>query len=275
MEELGLGWSDLQSLNPVLIACFVSDYGLSGPRSSWKGDELTAFAMSGAMQVAGSAENPPCNAPGQMAYDSASIYAALAVVMALFERRRSGEGRFIDVSVQEAAVSALYPWSIPTYSYSGTIMGRGGAAFTLFPCADGRVRMMLAGERQWDAMREILGDPEDLADAAYRERGFRAAHQDLVLELVGRHTREWKAEEFAAAARKRGIAISVVRPPSAFASDPNVLARGFFEPTEVDGIGQVPLPGSAIKLSTYPRRPGVPPPQLGADTVDLMLEMQE
>jgi crotonobetainyl-CoA:carnitine CoA-transferase CaiB-like acyl-CoA transferase len=274
MEDLGLGWSDLRAVNPVLIACFVTDFGLSGPRAHWKGDEVIAFAMSGAMQVAGSAAYPPCNAPGQMAYDSASVYAALGVLVALYNRRRSGRGRFIEVSVQEAAASALYPWAVPTLSFSGVVTGRGGTAFTLFPCADGRVRIMLAGERQWDAIAEILGNPPDLADPAFRERGFRAAHQDLVHELLGRHTRKWAAEELSAAARKRGIAISVVRPPSKFAEDPNVVARGFFESVDHPDLGAITLPGSAIKLSDTPRAAGLRPPVLGEDTFDVIGDLE-
>jgi crotonobetainyl-CoA:carnitine CoA-transferase CaiB-like acyl-CoA transferase len=275
MEELGLGWDDLQAVNPVLIACFVSDFGLSGPRAGWMADPLVAFAMSGAMQVGGSAGNPPCNAPGPMAYDTASVYAALGVMVALFDRRRTGMGRFVEVSVQEAALSGLYPWSIPTYSYSGAIVPRGTAAYTLFPCADGRVRMMLAGERQWDAMAEILGNPDDLAGPELRGRLFRTQNQDLVLELVGRHTSKWPADDFCAAARKRGIAVSVVRPPSGFIADPNVVARGFFERVEHPDLGEITLPGSPIKLRDRPREEGLRPPTLGEDTFDLLAEDAE
>jgi formyl-CoA transferase len=226
------------------------------------------------MQVAGSADHPPCNAPGPIAYDAASVYAALGVMVALYDRKRTGLGRFIEVSVQEAAASGLYPWAIPTYSYSGNVMGRGGAAFTLFPCADGRVRVMLAGDRQWDAMVEILGAPDELSDPAYRDRGFRAAHQDLVHEVVGHHTRSWGAEELCATARKRGIAISVVRPPSGFVADPNVVARGFFEAVEHPELGAIRLPGAAIKVSGLERAAGLRPPLLGEDTFDLMGELQ-
>jgi crotonobetainyl-CoA:carnitine CoA-transferase CaiB-like acyl-CoA transferase len=275
MERLGLGWEDLRAVNPILVACFVTEFGLSGPRASWKGDEIVAFAMSGAMQVAGSPGRPPCNAPGQMAYDSASVYAALGVMIALYNRRRSGRGRFIEVSVQEAAASALYPWAVPTFNYSGAIMARGGTAFTLYPCADGRVRIMLAGDRQWDAMRDILGNPSELADIAFANRQFRAANQDLVRELVARHTRKWRAEELCAVARKRGIAISVVRPPSGFASDPNVVARGFFEQVEHPELGRITLPGAAIKLSGVVRAACPRPPVLGEDTLDVMGDLEQ
>jgi crotonobetainyl-CoA:carnitine CoA-transferase CaiB-like acyl-CoA transferase len=275
MEQLGLGWDDLEAVNPILVACFVTDFGLTGPRAEWKADPLVAFAMSGAMQVAGSANYPPCNAPGPMAFDSASIYAALGVMVALYDRKRSGVGRFIEVSVQEAALSALYPWSIPLHSYTGTVSGRGGTAFTLFPAADGRLRIMLAGERQWDAMVDILGNPPDLADSSLRDRAFRTAHPDVVLDLVGAHTRQWEAEKLCAIARRRGIAISVVRPPSAFIQDPNVVARGFFETVEHPELGAVTLPGAAIKLQGVPRAEGLRPPLLGEDTFDLMSEAEE
>ena len=262
-EQLGMDW--FRARRPRLTWCTVSDFGQTGPRANWKANPLIAFAMSGAMQIAGSADYPPCNAPGPMAYDTASVYAALGVMVALYDVRASGNGRHIDVSVQEAALSGLYPWSIPLYSYSGVVSGRGGTAFTLFPAKDGRIRMMLASERNWDAMWEILGKPDDLDAPELRDRAFRATHPDVVLGLVGRHTREWRATDFVREARRRGIAVSSVQQPGAFPSDPNVQVRGFFERVSHPLLGAIQLPGSPMKVTTVQRAGGMRPPVLGED----------
>ena len=93
-------------------------------------------------------------APGQFAYDAAGVHGALATVLALWQRLRTGRGQHLDVSVQES-VSGFADWSLPSFSITGQTGHRTGAGiYSLYPCADGHVRGIILVKHHWHALRD-------------------------------------------------------------------------------------------------------------------------
>src|SRR6185503_8421696 len=96
-----------------------TDLGLSGPRSGWHLEPLPALAASGALWASGFPQLPPCNGPGDLAHDCASVYGAVGAVAAVLDRARSddGRGQLVEVSAQEAGLAGLIPWSVAMQDY--------------------------------------------------------------------------------------------------------------------------------------------------------------
>jgi crotonobetainyl-CoA:carnitine CoA-transferase CaiB-like acyl-CoA transferase len=114
---------------PRLVQVSLTDFGLSGPRSHWHLEPLTALAASGTMWATGFPDRPPCWLPGYLAHDCASVYGAIGALAAVISRG-DGRGELVEVSVQEAALAGTTPWSVavPTTSTSTRVSTRGERA---------------------------------------------------------------------------------------------------------------------------------------------------
>ena len=142
--------AEVRARHPHLIHVAIADFGLSGPRAGWRAEPLPAFASSGALHVSGFLDRPPCWLPGYIAHDCASAFAALGAIAAVLDRARHGEGQTIEISVQEAALNGLNPWSIPLADYARlyplvvpTSPPRNAdGAYLVLPTADGFVRVL-------------------------------------------------------------------------------------------------------------------------------------
>src|SRR5438876_999243 len=129
----GLTPAEVQERHPHLVHVALADFGLTGPRAGWRLEALPAFAASGALQASGFPDRPPCWLPGHVAHDCAAAFAAVGALAAILDRTRDGSGQTVEVSVQEAALNGLNPWSIPLAAYA-----RGYFRATRFPhLADG------------------------------------------------------------------------------------------------------------------------------------------
>src|SRR5437763_745877 len=110
----------------------------------------------------------PCARPGQFAWGISSSSAALATLIALFQRGASGQGQYVDVSAQ-ACATLIVDSQVPKYARSGEIQPREGDAYLmitpggLYPCRDGYVRIVAGQIRHWRALVRWMGSPEPIA----------------------------------------------------------------------------------------------------------------
>jgi crotonobetainyl-CoA:carnitine CoA-transferase CaiB-like acyl-CoA transferase len=151
-----------------LVHVVLSDFGISGPRARWRLEPLTAFAASGALYASGFPDRPPCWLPGYLAHDCAAVAGVTGALAALVERTRSGHGQTVEVSVQEAALGGLDPWSVPVADYARVYpilptdypRDADGPAPVL-PTADGYVRVLALTPRQWRALAALFAGREN------------------------------------------------------------------------------------------------------------------
>jgi len=242
LASLGLGPAQLVERYPRLIVASITDFGQTGPYRNYAGTDMVGFAMGGMMYRSGVAERPPVAAPGALAYDSTAITAGFAVMMAFFQRLRSGRGQHLDVSVMES-VANLSDWSLPSFSLSGGYQRRAGSGlvYPLYPCADGHVRMVILSPREWRAVRAWLGEPDMIKDAVWEQLMFRLTNRDVLDPLIIELFRDKTKMELAREAQSRGIAVTPVLTPAEVMTNEHTAARGTFVKTQVDGFeGLVP-----------------------------------
>src|SRR5262245_61889217 len=183
---LGLGPPAVRERHPQLIHVVIADFGLSGPRAGWRLEALPAFAASGALFACGFPDRPPCWLPGYLAHDAASLFAVVGALAAVLERARHGQGQTVDVSVQDAAISGLHPWSIPLADYARVYPvvrpvppRNADGAYWVLATADGYIRALPASPRQWKAFVELLG-VETLAEPEWSRSLYRLANADVI-----------------------------------------------------------------------------------------------
>src|SRR5262249_38054678 len=135
----------------------------SGARATWRLEPLPALAASGALHASGFADRPPCWIPGYLAHDCAAVAAVAGALAALLDRAASGRGQTVEVSVQEAALNGLHPYSIPLPDYArlypflpSSPPRDADGAYLVLPTADGWIRVLPGTPRQLQAFLRLL-----------------------------------------------------------------------------------------------------------------------
>jgi len=271
MASLGLDYPALKEINPGLILASITEFGQTGPYKDRKGSDIVDFALSGCMIVSGFPEKAPCNAPGPHAYDAASSIAAIAILAALYSRAVTGQGQYIDTSVQEGAIVGLYPWTVPYHSYTITDEGpavpatrTGGVIYPVLPCKDGYVRVLgLIAPRQWKALIEMLGNPEVLLLPEWQDFMHRAGNADALRAILLEFTMKYTMAELVEAGARGGVPICPVATVADFINSPHTQARRFFVEVDHPETGKALYPGSPYKFTETPCSIRRPAPYLG------------
>ena len=231
----GLDPPAVAARHPHLVVTSVTDFGQTGPYATHLGTDLISIAMGGLLFRSGSPDRPPVAPPGSMGHDSAGVAAALATVLAVWQRRVDGLGQHLDVAATEA-VANLTDWGIPGWSLSGGTGARAGAGpiYPIYPCADGHVRMVSPlNPREWQALREWLDDPEELAGPEWDDITHRFANAATINELIVRFFSTRGKEELARDAMERGLAVTPVLRPGEVLDNEHATSRATFADTEV------------------------------------------
>lgn len=207
LSAKGLGYDHLSEANPGLVYASLTPFGQSGPYRDYKASDLVGFAMGGYMYVTGWPDTPPNKLWGLQAYQTTSNRAFIGILIALYHRLATGEGQYVDVSMQEAVATTTEHVNT-TYNYTGESAIRcgfrhGGQFIATWQCKDGYVSITTNTAKAWDDLRAWMerdGMAGDLMDEQYNDRfilrGEHGAHiEELVEAWTLTHTRaeitEW------------------------------------------------------------------------------------
>jgi alpha-methylacyl-CoA racemase len=175
MDRLRLGWDVLHQRNPAVILCSISGYGQDGPYRDRAGHDLNYAALAGVLSLTASASGDPAM-PGVQAGDlgGGALHAAVAILAALHQRTRTGNGQRCDISMFDGLVSWMAPHAALYFAGAGvpgpnslTLNGR-NPCYRIYECQDGHVALGALEPKFWRAFVEAIGLPH-LADAAFTE----------------------------------------------------------------------------------------------------------
>jgi len=233
LKELNLDFEILKSANPKLILVSVTGFGQNGPRSRYKSCDLVASAFGGQMYVSGSPLTPPLKSFGEQSYYSASLFAAIGVLLALRKRVQSGKGEHIDISLQESVVSTLDHVMV-RYFYEKVVAKRQGnlswnnSSFIL-PCKDGHIHLTVSS--QWETLVEWIEDEgmaEDLVDEKWKDEGYRLRNINHVIDILQRWTRTHSVQELFELGQCMHFPWAPVCSPEKVLNSPQLKEREFF-----------------------------------------------
>jgi len=223
-----------------LIITSITPFGLTGPYRDYAATDAVLVAMSGLLFRSGVPSKPPLLPPGAFAYDIAGTTAAFATVAALWDRAKTGRGQHLEVSVMEAAAQTS-DWALPNFSAA---KARGGPYFeirtgnapiyTMYPCADGYVRLIILNARQWRAMRAWLGEPEVLQPDHFDHLlGRMSIQTDILDPMYADFFKDKTKVELASEAQRRGLAMTPVLSPDEVLAADHFAVRKTFRDAEV------------------------------------------
>lgn len=262
LEKWGLGYDDLKQAFPALIHCRVSGFGTDGPLGGLPGYDACAQAMCGLMSVNGEADGEATRVGLPVVDMVTGLNAAVAILLALNERTRSGLGQFLDITLYDCALSLLHPHA-PNYFYSGKVPQRSGnahpniAPYETLPTASGPIFLAVGNNRQFAMLARTLDAPALAEDPRYatnadRLRNRQALRDDLAA-LLARHEAATLADQLLRA----GVPAAAVQTVDQALAHPHTRHRGMvLEQGDYKGVG------SPIKLSRTPATLRKLPPDL-------------
>ena len=209
---------------------------------------IVPFAASGGLASSGWPERPPCNAPSYLAPDGASIYAAVMALLLEFTKRRGGSSARVSIPLEEAAVAAITPWTRPLRSYEMQATGqgmrterRGPGGFPIYKVKDGYVRALTVTPKQWDALVDLLGSPEEFTTGPFKDPTFRQENADVVVMMCEPLLANRTVAELFREGQARGLTISPVYDLPSFRTDPHVVDRQCFTTVDDPEFGEMDL----------------------------------
>lgn len=198
--RLGIGYEQLEPLNPRLVFCAISGFGATGRYAMRSGYDMIAQAMSGIMSVTGEPGGPPSRSGVPVADIGAGLFAVAGILSALISREQTGHGSLVETNLLESAL-AYAVWESTQYWSSGDVpaaLGSGhrmNAPYQAYRCLDGYVTIGANNEATWKRLCEALGHLEWADDPRFLRAEQRIVHkQALATEIEAAIARKTKVQ---------------------------------------------------------------------------------
>ena len=267
MEKWGIGYADTLSKKfPRLVHARVSGFGADGPLGGFPGYDAMVQASSGLVSVNGSPESGPVRIGVPVVDLSTGMNACIGILMALYERVRSGKGQFVDATLYDSAI-ALHQPHAPNYFVAGAkpkLVGNSHgslAPYSNFPTKGRNIVVGAGNDGQFRKLAQMLGKPELAADPRFKTNTDRVANRPALEAELRALTKDRDGESFANELMENGVPSGAVMEVPDVMEHPHTKHRGMV--WEKDGYRNV---GNPVKLSRTPASPRSKPKTFGADT---------
>ena len=279
LEGWGMGWDDLQKLNPGLVMLRISGYGQTGPYKDRPGFGMIGEAMGGLRHLTGEPGRVPVRCGISIGDTLAALHGVIGVLTALYHHKvNGGPGQVIDVALHEAVFNVMESL-IPEYSAFGAVREPAGSALpgiapsNAYPCSDGVVLVAGNGDSIFKRLmtaigREDLGQDPQLATNAGRVQ--RVAEIDAA---IGAWTAPRAVEDVLSALEAASVPAGKVYTAADIAADPHYQARDMLLQQRTRDGYDVTVPGVVPKLLGTPGQLRIPAPRLGEDTDAVLREI--
>ncbi len=279
MEKLGYGYDTLKDRYPRLIYCGVSGFGHTGPYAKRPAYDMVVQAMGGVMSLTGHPDSPPTRVGTSTGDLSAGLFATIGMIAALYDRKTTGLGQKVDISMLDSQV-ALLENAISRYVATGEVPGRLGsrhpsiAPFAAFATKDGHIAIAAGNDDLFARVARVIGREDLIADERFtnnpkRVVNYEPLHEEMEIALSGKPSKEWLALLDAA-----GVPSGPLNNVAQVMEDPQVLARNMIVETLDPELGPIRMQGNPVKLSAHgdPKtRPAAP--DLDANRAAILKEL--
>ena len=277
MDRLGVGPADLHKINPRLVYGSSSGYGKDGPYRDYPAMDLVMQAMCGVINSTGFPDQPPVKSGAAICDFMAGIHLYGAIMTALYERERTGKGRVVEVSMQDATYASLA-------SNLGMLHARGAAApartgnrhgglgispYNVYATKDGYVVLNAPGDHHFRSILDVMGRSDLKNDPRVVTRSARVVNFAVVDDLIESWTKTLTRDEVARRMLAAKVPCAPVRDLSEVMQDENMHARGSLQWIDHPELGRVVLTHSPLVFEGTARRPIEPSLPLGASNDDV------
>jgi crotonobetainyl-CoA:carnitine CoA-transferase CaiB-like acyl-CoA transferase len=277
-HRLGFDYETVRARNPRLVYASISGFGQTGPYAGRGGVDQIAQGMGGLMSVTGQPGAGPTRAGIPVSDLAAGLYLTVAILAALHERDRTGEGQWVRTSLLESMI-AMMDFQAARWTVAGEVPGQEGnnhptmTPMGCFETADGHLNVAGAGGRLWPALCEALGLPGLVADPRFDGIAKRTAARAELNALVAERLRTRTTAEWVAALEAAGVpAGPVYRVDETFA-DPQVRHLAMVAAVEHPVLGRLELVRAPVTTSRDAASVRAACPEPGQHTAEVLAEL--
>jgi len=271
LQNWGLGDdAEISARFPRLVHCRISGFGEGGPLGGLPGYDAVAQAMSGLMSVNGPEGGDPVRIGIPVVDLATGLNAAVGVMMALFERTKSGKGQFLEISLQDSGMSLLHPF-LANYHIDGRIAKPSGnthpniTPYDSFQTATGQVFLGVGNDGQFGKLCQFLGRAELATDARFQTNANRTMNRSELRVILESHLRRYEGVALAEALMKIGVPCGPILDIGQVANHPHTQYSGML--VEIDDYKGTASP---IRLSRTPVSYRRKPPKFGQHSAEIL-----
>lgn len=276
LERLGFDWARIQALNPRAIYCSISGYGHVGKHRERPSYDVIAQGEWGAQFVTGEPDGGPMKFGLSIADLTAGQHAVEGILLALFQRERTGQGDRIDVSLGDGLL-ALLTYQAQMHLTGGVAPRRLGNAhpsivpYQAFATGDGWVNVGVANDTLWVRFCNAIGEAELGADPEFATNRQRVTRRAEVVARLGAVLATRPTAHWVGALREAGVPVGEIRDVPTALEDARTDARGMVCTVEHPEAGPLTMVGNAVKLESVGFDPRyAPPPRLGEHSREIL-----
>jgi crotonobetainyl-CoA:carnitine CoA-transferase CaiB-like acyl-CoA transferase len=275
MDRLGLGYAALAEINPRLIYCAISGFGLSGPLRDKPSFDIVTQALSGALSINGERGHMPVKLGIPLGDMVGGVFGPMAILAALHERTQTGRGRLIDISLHDGLIGMLGYFTQLAFITGEDPPPMGSShpnivPYGSFPASDGSIIIAVLSESFWGKLCDALERPDLAAEPRFATPTGRRNHRDEVDAAIAKITCTRTVAEWEARLTKYDVPHAPVLGVTAALAHPQAVAREMVVEAEHPAIGPMRLAGRPIKFPGSPQRPSTAPPVMGQHTVEVL-----
>jgi len=277
-RRLGVAWEDLQPLNPRLVYGSISGFGQDGPYANRGGVDQIIQGLGGLMSVTGEPGRGPMRTGIAVSDMAAGTLLALAIMTALYEREKTGEGRYVHTSLLESQIFML-DFQASRWLVSGEVPGQAGnnhptlAPMGVFPTADGHVNIAATSGRHFGQFCEVVGWTNWRDDPRLASSASRVKNRDALNAMIGEETRQrpsaWWVERLEAV----GVPCGPILAVDEMFEDPQVAHLGMAAPVESETLGPTQVVASPLNFEGVEKRVRVAAPANARATDSVLAEV--
>jgi len=259
-HRLGIDYEAVRKVNPRIIYGSISGFGQDGPYRDRPGLDQIAQGMGGIMSITGLPGQGPVRAGIPVADLTAGMYLAQGILLALYERERSGEGQWVYTSLLEAQI-AMLDFQAARWLIAGEVASQAGNDHPtgiptgVFPTADGHINIAASGNPIYQRLCNAIGAPELIEHPNYRDGPSRSKNRIALNAALAEYTRRRPSGEWIEALNGAGVPCGPINSIDQTMTDPQVKHLGIATPVDHPRLGTLEVVGQAINLARTARPP--------------------
>ena len=276
-KRLKIDYQTLKTVNPGIILASISGFGQDGPYAKRPGVDQIAQGMGGLMSITGLPGQGPVRVGIPIADLSAGNYTTIGILISLLEREQSGEGQWVHTSLLESMISML-DFQAARWTVSGEVAPQAGNNHPttiptgVFKTKDGHINIASAGDIIWGRLCDVLGDPDMASNPDFDNGEKRSENRVAVNASIEAQTQKRTSAEWIKALEEAGVPCGPIYNIDEVFADPQVQHVGMTHPVNHDELGVMDLIGQPINMSRYDPRTGMPTPDSGQHTDEILAE---
>lgn len=278
MDKLGVGYEVALKENPEIIFASSTGFGQNGPLCKNTAYDNVIESMCGYMEMTGFPEYPPLRSGASVADSYTGLTMCLAIVLACYEKRRTGKGCRIDLAMLDVMFSTLDS-AVLTYSLTGKETSRTGNArpaelvpYDTYYCADGFIAVTITDESMWPGFCLALGKPELIKNPEFMTNDLRCRNVESFTALISGIMAEKRQDELLKSFLRFNVPATKIYTPLDAMEHPQLLARDMVIDVEDANVGNFRTFGIPVKFSETEGTIRKSSPRLGEDTYKVMKE---